>query len=244
MTVDERSLAALRARFRNGDTPPPARKKPAAINVTLHVIALGMVPLGGELRIATDGALHPDYHYGAAAAVASTGHILVGWYDEPGLPFGFSSYAELQGIRLAYRLAPAVGPKPVIICDYPDVVTAIKNARFRRSAFGCTDRALFGEVTRHARSGRAVLEARPHRHGETSAAAAGPLEGVAHRLAWTTVRLLVDGISPAGEWDYLSDVASLRGRNRTIIARSYSRWRTGGAGRPARRFGYTGSPVH
>lgn len=250
MTVDDAALDALRAHFHGGSPRQYRRPRHPEVRTVLHVTALATEPFEGDLRIATDGASNINFPSGAAAAVASTGHILLGWFEDPALPFGDSGYAELQGVRLAYRLAVALPGVPAIVCDVESLVRrvlAVGNSEPRpgrderilagsgMTQIGCTDHAPVAEVAAAARSGRAVLQAQPHGAAQKHRSAVGPLEGVAHRLAWTAARMLRDGIDPAGEWDYLMDVACRRTLNEANIVKAYQARRRGGIP-PARRY--------
>jgi hypothetical protein len=206
--ISDSDLAALQQHFTSGRTPAQwrSRVRPSLPEVTvmLNVVALAMDPVGDEDPwIAVDGSADRCRGSGACAAVSSAGHILAGWNDDglPVAPYAAPAYWELQGIRLGMRLSATQSPDKTIpvVCDSHKVVQQVRSAvgggRFDPAVFGCADLALFSEVTRLGRDRPVMVVHRAHREtGGNHRTAAGPLEGVAHRLAWLITRLLRDGL--------------------------------------------------
>lgn len=233
LVISDSDLAALREHFASGRTPAswrtPNRRHGPEVSVTLHVVALAAEPVDAdEPWIATDGSICFGRGAGACAAVTSAGDVLAGWYDGR-LPIADGSpYWELQGIRLGMRLADALPKGEIIpvVCDSLSVVYQVRNAvgggSFNPATFECRDPALFSEVARLGREKPVNVVHRPHSGtGGANRAAAGQLEGVAHRVAWSLARLLRDGLDPAAQLDLLSRQASLATLNRNRLRKRY-----------------------
>jgi hypothetical protein len=134
-------------------------------------------------------------------------------------------------MRLVTALHPAAGTVVPIVCDsFPvvdQVLKAIAGRGFAPAAFECADQALFSEVIRLGQQLPVTVIHRDHSALAKNVTAAGRLESVAHRVAWTMTRLLRDGLDPAAEWDLLSWAAKNPARRQESLTRNYRAWRNG-----------------
>ena len=204
----------------------------------LATLQMDLPPFGDGQVITFDGSADHEANVGACAAATGSGRALVGWWLLPSVSaVPQSTYAELQGLRLALRLTAVLGVTEVR-SDCRDMVRearAVKNGGTISTRVVGEDSAAVAEVTeRLLKQSVAVGWEGAARRGGNGHMTATTVAGVvAHRLAITTCRMIRDGFDPAAEQGFLRHMAvGLASPRKAAIDRAYSHWR---AAKPHRR---------
>jgi hypothetical protein len=204
----------------------------------LATLQMDLPPFGDGQVITFDGSADHVANVGACAAATGSGRALVGWWLLPSVSaVPQSTYAELQGLRLALRLTAALGVTEVR-SDCREVVRearAAKNGETISTRVVGDDSAAVAEVTERLleQSVAVVWEGAARRGGNGHMTATTVAGAVVHRLAITTCRMIRDGFDPAAEQGFLRHMAvGLASPRKAAVDRAYSHWR---AAKPHRR---------
>jgi len=234
--VTAAELAALKAHLEDGprglvpgvltDTAGPPREVAAC----LHVVRLRLAGRGSSPVIAVDGSAGiipaaDGLCYAGAAAVCSDGRALAAWFTVP-LMDRPAIFAEWQALRLGLRLAGGCSVPVLVITDNQVVATEARKAAtgvYNSFAVGAHDRQALGDIRSATAQGITVTIAwRPKLPADrVHKTAATTLGRAAHSLAWCARRLAADGISLAGERDWLTGIASDAPRRGEALRQKY-----------------------
>ena len=197
----------------------------------LATLRMKFPPFAGGSAVTFDGSTD-QVSVGACAAVAGSGHALVGWWTLPPInAVPLSTHAELQGLRLALRLSAARSVTE-IRTDSRDIARqarAVKDGGAIAARTVGEDLAAVAEVTEQLLNQPVTLvwEGTSGRHGDPRIAAVSPGGLVAHKLAIMACRMVRDGFDPSAERGFLRYVALRDPSSRKqAIARVYDEWRT------------------
>lgn len=196
---------------------------------TLATLRMTFPPLANGSVVTFDGSTD-NASVGACAAVAGSGHALVGWWQFPPInAIPLSTHAELQGLRLALRLTAALGVTE-IRTDSQEMareVQAAKDGGTIPARITGGDQAAETEVAAQLLSQPVtVLWEGMSRGGNPHIAAATPAGLLAHKLAITACRMVRDGFDPAAERGFLRSAALKDPSSRKYdIALGYRQWK-------------------